>query len=186
MKRVEELKMWADGWRCFASWQVCQWQPFQARWCLRRASPCRWRLLLSTLCCWCPTWIQRSGVGGHVTGILTNQGPPSQLTVVINILVPPQSVSPHCLFILFGEKRLNISEAADNKQTCLDSWPLTLAVPSLHCPVNALSGGSSSGNKHRRQCGVEFRRVLTLCVAIHSYFVDSFFRSLIFLRVHIQ
>lgn len=62
---------------------------------------------------------------GGVTRILTNQGPPSQLTVVINILVPPQSVSPHCLFILFGEKRLNISEAADSRAV------MTLAVAPL-------------------------------------------------------
>lgn len=127
-----------DSWRCFSSVQVCQWQPFQARWCLRRASPCRWRLPLSTLCCWCPTWIQRSGVGAHVTRILTNHGPPSRLTVVINILVPPQSVSPHCLFILFGEKRLNISEAADsNRHTCHDPCQLPYRPYRLLCRQRA-------------------------------------------------
>lgn len=36
---------------------------------------------------------QGSGLG--VTQILTNQGPPSQLTAVINILVPPHRASHH-------------------------------------------------------------------------------------------
>lgn len=81
--------------------QVCPWRLSLGRWCLLPVSPCRWHPLLhSTLCSWCPTWTQRSEAtcSQQLSSIRVSH---LQLTV---LTLFPQSVSPHCLFILFGEK----------------------------------------------------------------------------------